>query len=86
LELVELSDHIDYFYIKKLDNTQILELPFDSKFITLDEKARNNLKLLLKKLEQKHLNKVSYQEDFYLTNILIGKYMVYYDYIWNGPF
>ena len=60
LELVELSDHINYFYVKKLDNTQILKLLFDGKFFILDKKTRNNLKLLLKKLEPKYLNKVSY--------------------------
>ena len=52
----------------------------------MDKEARNNLKPLLKKLEQKHLDKVSYREGFYLANILTGECMVCYDYIWNGPF
>jgi len=46
----------------------------------------NNLKPLYEKLKQKYLDKVSYYEGYYFVNIIIGKYMLCYDYIWNGLF
>jgi hypothetical protein len=86
LELVKPSSHADYFYVRKSDNFQILESPFDGKFIELDKEAVNNLKPLFKKLEQKHFDKVPHRGGFYLANILTGECMLCYDYIWNGPF
>jgi len=47
LELVEPSNHADYFYVRKSDNFQILESPFDGKFIELDKEAVNNLKAFI---------------------------------------
>ncbi|PKB97279.1 hypothetical protein RhiirA5_468619 [Rhizophagus irregularis] len=85
LEFVEPSNHNDYFYVRKSDNVQTLESPFDGKSIKLDEEAINNLNPLFKKLEQKHLDKASHREGYYLTNILTGE-CICYDYIWNGPF
>ncbi|GET52310.1 hypothetical protein GLOIN_2v1825509 [Rhizophagus irregularis DAOM 181602=DAOM 197198] len=51
LEFVKSLNHDDYFYVRKLDDIQLLELPFDSKFIKLNEEIINNLQPLFKKME-----------------------------------
>ncbi|PKY15305.1 hypothetical protein RhiirB3_380819 [Rhizophagus irregularis] len=86
LGLVEPSNNANYFYIRKSDNSQILESPFNGKFVELDSEAINNLKPLFNKLEKKHFDNVMHREGFYLANILTGECMLCYDFIWNGPF
>ncbi|PKB99203.1 hypothetical protein RhiirA5_430119 [Rhizophagus irregularis] len=86
LEFVEPSNHSDYFYVRKSDNSQIFESPYNGKYVELNKGAIDSLKPLFKKLEQKHLDKALCRKGYYLTNILTGECMVYYDYIWNGPF
>ncbi|CAB4379278.1 unnamed protein product [Rhizophagus irregularis] len=86
LEFVEPSNHSDYFYVRKSDNSQILESPYNGKYVELNKGAIDSLKPLFKKLEQKHLDKALCRKGYYLTNILTGECMVCYDYIWNGPF
>jgi len=71
LEFVEPSAHPDYFYIRKSDNSQILESPYNGNFVELNEEAVNNLKPLLRKLEEKHLDKAPRREGYYLSNILL---------------
>ncbi|CAB4420604.1 unnamed protein product [Rhizophagus irregularis] len=88
LGLVEPSNNANYFYIRKSDNSQILESPFNGKFVELDSEAINNLKPLFNKLEKKHFDNVNvmHREGFYLANILTDECMLCYDFIWNGPF
>ncbi|POG82010.1 uncharacterized protein OCT59_029956 [Rhizophagus irregularis] len=86
LEFVEPSNHSDYFYVRKSDNSQIFESPYNGKYVELNKGAIDSLKPLFKKLEQKHLDKALCRKGYYLTNILTGECMVCYDYIWNGPF
>ncbi|CAB5296061.1 unnamed protein product [Rhizophagus irregularis] len=59
-----------YFYVRKSDNSQIFESPYNGKYVELNKGAIDSLKPLFKKLEQKHLDKALCRKGYYLTNIL----------------
>jgi len=83
LGLVEPSQHPDYFYVKKIDKSQMLESAYDGNLVELDDSVINHLIPLYNKLLD---NIVPYREGYYLTKISTGECLICYDYIWNGPF
>ena len=86
LGLVEPSQHPDYFYVKKIDKSQLLESAYDGNLVELDDSVMNYLTPLYDKLLESHINIVPYRKGYYLTKISTGECLICYDYIWNGPF
>ncbi|CAB5194745.1 unnamed protein product [Rhizophagus irregularis] len=86
LGLVKPSQHPDYFYVKKIDKSQLLKSAYNGNLIELDDSVMNYLTPLYDKLIESHINIVPKRERYYLTRISTGKCLICYDYIWNSPF
>ena len=81
---VKASNNNTYFYVKKHDQSNILESSYDGKFVKIDENIVKKLHPLYQKFAKNHYNIVSEQEGYYLTNTSSGECLICLDYIWNG--
>jgi hypothetical protein len=80
LGMVERSDHLDYFYVKK--NSDIIYSPYDNQ--PLETSTTQNLDPLFKQMYKNH--NIQERDGYYITNIITGECLNCFDFIWNGSF
>ncbi|RHZ82056.1 hypothetical protein Glove_114g217 [Diversispora epigaea] len=83
LGLVEQSNDLNYYYIKKYHQSKII-IDYNEESIELEKDNIDYLKPMIEQLA-KNCN-VELRDGYYITNIVTGKCPLYLDYIWNGPF
>ncbi|RHZ69217.1 hypothetical protein Glove_286g4 [Diversispora epigaea] len=83
LGLVEQSNDLNYYYIKKYHQSEII-IDYNEEPIELEKDNINYLKSMIEQLA-KNCN-VELRDRYYITNIVTGECPLCLDYIWNGPF
>ncbi|RHZ84715.1 hypothetical protein Glove_78g10 [Diversispora epigaea] len=83
LGLVEQSNHLNYYYIKKYHQSKII-IDYNEEPVELEKDNIDYLKPMTEQLA-KNCN-VELRDGYYITNIVTGECPLCLDYIWNGPF
>ncbi|RHZ89430.1 hypothetical protein Glove_14g62 [Diversispora epigaea] len=83
LGLVEQSNDLNYYYIKKYHQSEII-IDYNEEPIELEKDNIDYLKPMIEQLA-KNCN-VELRDGYYITNIVTGECPLCLDYIWNGPF
>ncbi|CAB4489743.1 unnamed protein product [Rhizophagus irregularis] len=82
--MVEISDHDNYYYVKKGSNNDIVYSPYDHQPLNSENIIMEKLDPLFKQLINNH--NVREHHGYYITNILTGECLNCFDFIWNGSF
>ncbi|PKB97860.1 hypothetical protein RhiirA5_432384 [Rhizophagus irregularis] len=85
LNMVESTNHNDYYYVKQSKNSDIFISPYDDQIVEFTEETMKNLFPMINKLAENAIQEAgSVRPNYYIVNIITGECPLYLDYIWNG--
>jgi len=84
LGMVEKSDHTNYYYVKKSQNSNIIYSPYNHQPLDSENLIIKKLDPLLRQLSKNH--NIQEHHGYYITNILTEECFNCFDFIWNGSF
>ncbi|CAG8736943.1 12029_t:CDS:2, partial [Rhizophagus irregularis] len=85
LNMVESTNHNDYYYVKQSKNSDIFISPYDDQIVEFTEETMKNLFPMINKLAENAIQEAGgVRPNYYIVNIITGECPLCLDYIWNG--